>query len=1091
MLRIQLLGSFEITYDGEPVLGLAKSRAQALLAYLLLHRRTPQSREYLAYTFWPDSSESQARTNLRRELHQLRRTLSHAGDFLRSVESQSIQWNPDIPFSLDVADFEDALVHADRGSNRLAQRECLQRAAAIYQGDLLPAQYDDWILPKREELRQKYIQALGQLIALLAVERDYASAIQCAQRLLRYDPLHEAGYRQLMELYALENDRARALHTYHTCATVLERELGVPPSDGTLALYERLLNADLLSESAPAAKSLVTSRLVGRDSEWLALLGAWRQSSEGRAHFVLIDGEAGIGKTRLAEELLEWVNRQGIPSARTRSYAAEGSLAFAPIIEWLRSPALRSTLTTLDDIWRAEVARVLPEVRVESLPLTESLSLTQSWQRQRLFEAMARAILADEKPKLLLIDDLQWCDQESLEWLRYLLRFAPQARLLIIGTARTEEAWREHPLHEFELALRSNGQLTTVDLAPLTGAETAALASQVSGQTLNPAAAARLFAASEGNPLFVVELVRAGYHEPGADFEGQQAVGRHLPDSGAKLPAKMRTVIESRLAQLSPTAQRLAGLAATIGRSFTFEVLSAACKDDEETVTSGLDELWRRRIIREQGAHGYDFSHDRIRDVAYAEISPAQRRLFHRRVAEALEAVYGGELDAISGELAVHCERANLLAKAIQYHRRAAAVARRAFANEDAIERLSQALLLLRSLPETQERNRQELTLQIDLSGALQAARSMTAPEVEAAYRRAEELAHMVGEPPELFRARWGWWASQFSVSAQSVALEIGTELLALATKFQDPDLMLQAHHALWTSSFTAGDLPAALAHCEQGRAIYRPEAHHAQLYIYGGHDAGVCGLSFAGPIQWLLGYPDRALNTARLALDLSQQFTHPATVVQPSYWSAILHQLRRDAPAVRLQAEAACHLSRKYAIPTWQGWDTCLLGWAEGVQGQEADGIEQILRGLVESRTRRSRLLHAYFMTLLAEVYGRSGQLDRGLQTMDAALTEAEQTGEQWWLAEMHRLRGDLLRERHGADDAAEHSYLRAVEISRQQQARSLELRATMALCRLWRRQGRNAQAYPVLSEIYAWFTEGLDTHDLRTAKELLQQLS
>ncbi|MCU0502629.1 MAG: AAA family ATPase [Anaerolineae bacterium] len=1090
MLSIQLLGNFAITHQGEPVPGLTGSRAQALLAYLLLHRQAPQSREFLAYTFWPDSSEPQARTNLRRELHQLRRSLAHTGSFLRSVDAQSIQWNTAIPLSLDVADFEDALAQADRSDSVLARKEHLRRAVTLYQGDLLPALYDDWLLPRREELRQGYLRTLEQLIALLVSGRDYAAAVQSAQRLLRYDPLHEAGYRQLMALYALQNDRAHALHTYHTCATVLERELGAPPSPETQALYERLLTTAEAPNAAPATQAPATAPLIGRAVEWLALLAAWRKSSEGRAHCVLIEGEAGIGKTRLAEELLAWVSRQGIAAARTRSYAAEGSLAFAPVIEWLRSPAMRAGLTALDDVWRAEVARILPELRVEPSHPTASSSLNQGWQRQRLFEALGHACLADEKPKCLLIDDLQWCDQETLEWLRYLLRFAPRARLLLLGTARAEEARQEHPLHEFERALRSGEQMTTIDLSPLTADETTALATQISRHTFDPVAAARLFAESEGNPLFVVELVRARYHQPDADSEGQRAVAHHLPDSGAKLPAKVRTVIESRLAQLSPTAQRLAGLAATIGRSFTFEVLSAACKEDEDAVTNGLDELWRRRIIREQGVHGYDFSHDRIRDVAYAGVSPAQRRLFHRRVVEALEAVRGDELDAISGELAVHCERANLLVKAIQYHRRAAAVARRAFANEDAIERLSQALLLLRSLPETQERNRQELSLQIDLSGALQAARSMTAPEVEAAYRRAEELAQLVGEPPELFRARWGWWASQFSVSAQSVALEIGTELLALATKFQDPDLLLQAHHALWTSSFTAGDLPAALAHCEQGRAIYRPETHHAQLYVYGGHDAGVCGLSFAGPIQWLLGYPDRALNTDRLALDLSQQFTHPATVVQPSYWSAILHQLRRDAPAVRLQAEAAGQLSRRYAIPTWQGWDTCLVGWAEGVQGQEADGIEQIQRGLVESRNRRSRLLHAYFMTLLAEVYGRSGQLDWGLQTLDAALTEAEQTGERWWLAEMHRLAGDLRREQ-GSDSAAEQAYLRAIEIARCQQARSLELRATTALCRLWRRQGKHAQAHQSLSELVGWFTEGFDTYDLRVAKELLQQLT
>ncbi|MDQ1300155.1 MAG: hypothetical protein QG637_72, partial [Chloroflexota bacterium] len=635
MLRIQLLGGFEIIHDGAPVAGLAKSRLQATLAYLLLHRHSPQSREHLAFTFWPESSEAQARTNLRRELHQLRRTLSHTGDFLREPDLQSIQWHPELPVALDVADFEAALARVERSDHERARIENLQQAVALYQGDLAPALYDDWILPKREELRLKYLGALEQLIARLTAARDYASAVQYAQRLLRYDPLHEAGYRQLMELYAQQNDRAHALHTYHTCTTRLERELGVPPSAETQALYERLLQAGKLGETAPVAKILDAARLVGRHAEWQALQAAWRKSSAGRAHFVLLDGEAGIGKTRLAEELLEWVNRQGIASARTRSYAAEGSLAFAPVVEWLRSPAVRGGLTALDVVWRAEVARLLPELSVKPAHLTAALQEDQSWQRRRLFEALARAFLADEKPKLLLIDDLQWCDQETLEWLRYLLRFAPGARLLIVGTARLEEAQPERPLHEFARALRSDEQLTTIVLSPLTAEETAALAAQTSGQALDPAAAARLFDESEGHPLFVVEMARAGYHAPGGVSESGPAQGYRLPAAGAGLPAKVRIVIESRLAQLSPLAQRLAGLAATIGRSFTFDVLAAACKEGEDAVSNGLDELWRRRIIREQGSRGYDFSHDRIRDVAYAGVSPAQRQLCHRRVAEA------------------------------------------------------------------------------------------------------------------------------------------------------------------------------------------------------------------------------------------------------------------------------------------------------------------------------------------------------------------------------------------------------------------------------------------------------------------------
>lgn len=1088
MLKIQMLGSFQVTQAGAHIPGLSKSRLQSVLAYLLLHRHAPQSREYLAYTLWPDSSESQARTNLRRELHQLRRTLPDADHCLLNIDSHSIQWVSGEGFSFDVAEFEDALVQADLHRTAQTQGDFLQNAIGLYQGDLAPALYEDWILPKREELRQKYVQALKQLIALLVVERDYTPAIQFSQRLLRYDPLHEAGYRQMMELYTQQRDRASALHTYHTLTVALERELGVPPSAETRALYERLLKADAAPELAPTSLLLDAARLVGRHSEWQSILTAWRKSSKGQAHCVLITGEAGIGKTRLAEELLDWVNRQGIASARTRSYAAEGSLAYAPIIDWLRSPAVRTGLTSLEDIWLTEVARLLPELRAEFKHLPSPQPLTDRLQRQHLFEALARAFLVDQQPKLLLIDDLQWCDLETLEWLHYLLRFDSEASLLLLGTARSEDLPREHPLHALEQALRDQEQVTTLELTPLTAKDTTALAQQISGRVLNAAAAAHLFAESEGNPLFVVEMVRVGYHESDVAAKAWQSE-QHLPNSDVHLPPRVRTLIQSRLAQLSPLAHRLAGLAATIGRSFTLDVLLAASTDEDSAVLQAMDELWRRRIIREQGAQRYDFSHDRIRDTVYAEISPLLHHLFHRQVAEALEATHGDNLDAISGELAAHYARATLAARAIPFYQRAAAEARRTLANENAVDYLTQAIQLLHTLPETMARQRQELGLQIELSAALQAARSMTASEVEAAYQRAETLARELGDATQLFPARFGWWIFQFSISDQRSALVIGKELLESAQHWDNPDFTLQAHHALWTSFFACGDFRAALGHYEQGRAIYRPKMHHAQLYAYGAHDAGICGMSYGGLTQWLLGYLDQAQETSRAALALGAQFTHPASLAQSLYLSAVLNQLQGDAPAVRLQAEAANRVRSQHVIPFWAGWDTCLLGWADSLQGHPASGIAQIQRGLNEMLARRGRLLHSYFVTLLAEAYWQSGQITLGLQALDSALAEAEQTGEQWWTAEMHRRRGDLLRQQ-GDADAAEQSYLRGLEIAGQQHAKTLELRAAVALCALWQSRGRAAQAHWLLSEHCAWFREGLDTPDLRAAKALLQTL-
>jgi DNA-binding SARP family transcriptional activator/ketosteroid isomerase-like protein len=637
-LHIDLLGDFRLLFDETPVTALKTARLQSLLAYLVLRRNAPQPRSKLAFLFWPDSTEAQAHTNLRNLLHHFRRALPEADLFLQA-DAGTLGWRPDAPCTLDVADFESALAQAARAEetgHQTALRAALEEAAALYRGDLLPGCYEDWVLSERERLRQAFIEALDRLIRLLESGREYQAAIGYTQRLLRHDPLHEAAYRRLMRLRALSGDRAAALRVYHTCATTLQRELGVDPSPATHEAYERLLNVEALP-GPPQAATPAASPLVGRDREWAQLQAAWRAAAAGRPRLALLLGEAGMGKTRLAEELVEWANRQGIANASARCYAAEGELAYAPAAAWLRARPWHQ----LDAPWLTEVARLLPEVLVERPDLSPSGPLAEAWQRQRLFEALARAILAADQPLLLFIDNLQWCDRDSLEWLHYVMRFDPRARLLILSAFRPGGIGEDHPLATLRRDLRQDGELAEIELGPLSRAETASLATNFCGRELDPAYAALVYRETEGVPLFIVEMVRAG---PLAQSRGQEKTATGAGPSS--LPPKVQSVIEARLAQLSPPARELAGLAATIGREFTFGVLARASDAPEGTLVRGLDELWRRRVVREQGAESYDFSHGKLREVAYARLSAARRRWLHRRVAQALEVCHASDLEA-------------------------------------------------------------------------------------------------------------------------------------------------------------------------------------------------------------------------------------------------------------------------------------------------------------------------------------------------------------------------------------------------------------------------------------------------------------
>jgi DNA-binding SARP family transcriptional activator len=686
-LHIDLLGGLRLLRGDEPLTTVDTPRLQSLLAYLLLNREAPQARHRVAFLFWPDSPEEQAMTNLRNLLYRLRHTLPEADRFLH-VDRRTLRWRDGAPFELDVAEFEEALKRADEAPDGATERSALEQAVDLYDGDLLPGLYEDWIVPERERLRQSFERALERLTRLLEDQHHYRAAVGYGRRLVRHDPLREASYRRLMRLQALTGDRAGALRTYHRCATLLEQELGVEPSPATRQMYEQLLAV----EEAPLPRRVRSRRtgglspLVGRQGAWAELRRAWRQATAGQPNLVLISGEVGIGKTRLAEELIQWAGRQGIVTATARCYAAEGELAYAPVAAWLRARPLPSSLET---VWRTELARLLPELLADDPDLPKPGPITEPWQRRRFFEAMTRAFFHGDQPLLLLIDALQWSDRGTLEWLHYLLRHDTRARLLVVGTYRPDQVRDDHPFSSLIHALREDGQVNEIALSPLSKAETATLAGNVAGREIHPDLIECLYGETEGNPLFIVETVRGGLPDE----------VRQLPSGGTvciprPLPSRMKDALAARIAQLSPLSRSLAELAATIGREFTFDVLREASDAGEDRLVQGLDELWQRRVIREQGEDAYDFSHDKLREVLTADLSEARRHMLHRRVAQALERVYGDDVDGIAARIASHYERAGEPQEAIEYYQLAAEMARRMQAEEEAARCLLRASAL-------------------------------------------------------------------------------------------------------------------------------------------------------------------------------------------------------------------------------------------------------------------------------------------------------------------------------------------------------------------------------------------------------------
>jgi predicted ATPase len=557
----------------------------------------------------------------------------------------------------------------------------------------------------------------------------------------------------------------------------------------------------------------------------------------------------------------------------------------------------------------------------------------------------------------------------------------------------------------------------------------------------------------------------------------------------------VQAVLAARIDRLPPEAKNLLQAAAVIGKDVPAALLQAAVAVPWEAVQRSLvhlqaaEFLYETRLFPERE---YTFKHALTQEVAYNAVLLERRRVLHERAAQAIEGLFAERLAEHYPALAHHYSRSGNTTKAVDYLQRAGqqAVERSAYA--EAVSHLITASDLLTTLPESYERSKQELVVQMTLGMALMATKGSSAPEVERLYTRARELCERVGEPPQLFRVLWGLWQFYNQRGEYQTTRAVGEQLLSLAQRLQAPDLLLEAHHALWATLFFGGELAAARSHQEQGLQLYELQRHRTHAALYSGHDTGVCCRMLAALPLWLLGYPDQAVASIQAALTLAQQLAHPLSLTLALFWAAVLHHLRREAPLTQARAEAVMTIATDQEFPQQFAQAMPLRGWVLAASGQGEEGRAQIRQGLVAYQATGATAYRPYYLALLAEASAQIGQTTEGLEALTEALATLTRSMVRWWEAELYRLKGELLLQ-HAVTQSgeAEACFQQALAVARRQQAKSLELRAAMSLARLWQGQGKRTEACELLAEVSGWFTEGFETQDLQDAKALLEELT
>jgi class 3 adenylate cyclase/tetratricopeptide (TPR) repeat protein len=837
--------------------------------------------------------------------------------------------------------------------------------------------------------------------------------------------------------------------------------------------------------------------LIGREQEVALLLERWDRVLDSQGQIVLLSGEPGIGKSRLVRALTDRVAAMPHVRLEGRCSPYYEHTPLYPVIDllprflgWSREDSPDTKLEKLE----SRLARYALPLK-ETVPTLASLlalpcptqyppiALTPQQIKQQTLETIVAFVLAmaAREPVLLVLEDLHWVDPSTIDLLNLLVDQTPTAHILMLLTARPS----------FRSPWPVRGHTTLLTLSRLVPRQTEQMVRHAAkGKILPSEVVEQIGTKTDGVPLFVEELTKMVL-ESGLLRESGDRYELSGPLPTLAIPSTLQDSLAARLDRLA-TVKDVAQLAATLGRTFRYELLRSVITSDEAALRRGLGRLVDAELLYQRGVlpdATYVFKHVLVQETAYQSILKSTRAQYHERIAQTLVEQFPEEAETRPEFIAHHYTEAGLNVEAIGYWQRAGHRALERSANLEAIEHFGKGLELLSTLPKSRSQSEQELTLQLGLGPAYEAIKGYGAPEAFGARSRARELCLELGRHDTLASLLGGLFVVHLVRAELSEARRYAEELLNLGNSQGAIDLVSEGHTILGGIMFWFGEFSVARRHLEESLRVYDVPGNPPPA---GRRHPKVNALGYLSYCLQALGYPDRSIGALQDAIQHAKLVSNAHGLAYALGLGAYLGFLIRD-PGMSLQwAEATIAFAHEHRFALWEATGQFFRGWVLAENGRHSEGVADMLAGLAGREATGCSIAHPLYRGILGRALCRSGEVDQGLRLLDEGLAAAQRTFEHAWEAELLRLKGEALQQ-HATVDAgeAESWFERAIRLARQQEAKSFELRAGLSLARSWAQRGKREEARELLSPIYYWFTEGFDTADLRDAKALLEELT